>query len=96
MITPKNHEQTVREIPGKLFIIYFSRDCIFCRKAIASLIRMPENTLFTYAVCQVDGEKDFRMKEDLLSLPTFRVYENGVKIRETTGYNETYGARTVL
>lgn len=91
-ITPENHEQLIREVPGKLYIIYFSKDCVFCRKAIANLINMPENSLFTYAVCQVDDAKDFRMKENLLSLPTFRVYENGVKIRETNGYNKTYGA----
>ncbi len=90
-ITPENHEQAIREVPGKLYIVYFSKDCVFCRKAIASLISMPENALFTYAVCQVDDARDFRMKENLLSLPTFRVYENGVKIRETNGYNQTYG-----
>ena len=90
-ITPENHEQAIREIAGKLYILYFSKDCVFCREAIANLINMPENSLFTYAVCQVDDEKDFRMKENLLSLPTFRVYENGEKIRETNGYNQTYG-----
>ena len=91
-ITPENHEQVIREVPGKLYILYFSKDCVFCRHAIANLINMAENSLFTYAVCQVDGEKDFRMKENLLSLPTVRIYENGVKIRETNGYNRTYGA----
>ena len=91
-ITPENHEQAIREVPGKLFILYFSKDCVFCRKAIADLINMAENSLFSYAVCQVDDCKDFRMKENLLSLPTFRIYENGVKIRETNGYNQTYGA----
>ena len=91
-ITPENHDQAIREVSGKLYIIYFSKDCVFCRQAIASLINMPENSLFTYAVCQVDGEKDFRMKEKLLSLPTFRIYENGVLLHETNGYNRTYGA----
>ena len=91
-ITPENHEQAIREVPGKLLIVYFSRNCVFCRRAIANLIKMAENTLFTYAVCQVDDAKDFRMKENLLSLPTFRIYENGVKIRETNGYNQDYGA----
>ena len=91
-ITPENHEQAIREVPGKLYILYFSRDCVFCREAISNLIHMPENSLFTYAVCQVDDAKDFRMKENMLSLPTFRVYEDGVKIRETNGYNQTYGA----
>ena len=91
-IMPENHEKVIREVPGKLYILYFSKDCVFCRGAIANLINMPENALFTYAVCQVDGEKDFRMKENLLSMPTVRIYENGVKIRETNGYNRTYGA----
>ena len=91
-ITPENHEKVIREVPGKLYILYFSKDCVFCRGAIANLINMAENSLFTYAVCQVDDEKDFRMKENLLSLPTVRIYENGVKIRETNGYNRTYGA----
>ena len=91
-VTPENHEKAIRETAGKLYILYFSKDCVFCRKAIANLINLPENTLFTYAVCQVDGEKEFRMKENLLSLPTVRIYENGVKLRETTGYNRVYGA----
>ena len=91
-ITPENHEKVISEVPGKLYVLYFSKDCVFCRAAIANLIKMAENSLFTYAVCQVDGEKDFRMKENLLSLPTFRIYENGVKLRETNGYNHTYGA----
>ena len=91
-ITPENYEKTVRAVPGKLYIIFFSKDCVFCREAIINLINMPENSLFTYAVCQVDGEKDFRMKENLLSLPTVRIYENGVLLRETNGYNQTYGA----
>ena len=91
-ITPENHEQAIREISGKLYVLYFSRDCVFCRQAIVNLISLPENTLFTYAVCQVDDCKDFRMKEGLLSLPTVRIYENGVKLRETNGYDQTYGA----
>ncbi len=91
-ITPGNHDEVIRQISGKLYIIYFSRECIFCRQAIVNLINMPENTLFTYAVCQVDEQKDFRMKEGLLSLPTIRIWENGVKIRETNGYNRTFGA----
>ena len=91
-ITPENHEQTISEVSGKLYILYFSKDCVFCRQAIVNLINMPENSMFTYAVCQVDDEKDFRMKENLLSLPTVRIYENGVKIRETNGYNQAYGA----
>ena len=91
-VTPENHEKAIRETSGKLYILYFSKDCVFCRKAIANLINLPENTLFTYAVCQVDGEKEFRMKENLLSLPTVRIYENGVRLRETTGYNRLYGA----
>ena len=91
-ITPENHEQAISEVPGKLYVLYFSKDCVFCRQAIASLINMPENSLFTYAVCQVDDAKDFRMKENLLSLPTVRIYENGVKLRETNGYNRTFGA----
>ena len=91
-INPENHEQAIRETPGKLYILYFSKDCVFCRKAIANLISLPDNALFTYAVCQVDGEKDFRMKENLLSLPTVRIYENGVKLRETSGYDRVYGA----
>ncbi|MDO5445995.1 MAG: IscS subfamily cysteine desulfurase [Eubacteriales bacterium] len=90
-ITPENHENVIRQIPGKLYILYFSADCVFCREAVLELITMPENSLFTYAVCRVDEEKDFRMKENLLSLPTVRVYEDGVKIRETNGYNSTYG-----
>ena len=95
-ITPENHEKVIREVPGKLYVLYFSKDCVFCRGAISNLINMPENALFTYAVCQVDGEKDFRMKENLLSMPTVRIYENGVKIRETNGYNRTYGADTIF
>ena len=90
-VTPESHEEVLREIPGKLYIIYFSSECIFCKKAIIDLIRMPENTLFTYAVCQVDGCKEFRMKEKLLSLPTIRIYENGVMILEKNGYNQTFG-----
>lgn len=91
-ITPENHEEVIRQVSGKLYILYFSSDCVFCRQAVLELIRMPENTLFTYGVCQLDDEKDFRMKENLLSLPTVRIYENGKKIRETDGYNKTYGA----
>ena len=91
-ITPENHEQAIREVPGKLYILYFSKDCVFCRQAVINLIHMPENSLFTYAVCQVDGEKEFRMKENLLSLPTFRIYENGMILRETNGYNRIFGA----
>ena len=91
-ITPANHDEVLLQVPGKLYIIYFSKDCVFCRQAIINLISMPENTLFTYAVCQVDGFEDFRMKEGLLSLPTIRIYENGVKIRETNGYNRAMGA----
>ena len=90
-ITPANHDEALRQIHGKLYIIYFSKDCVFCRQAILNLISMPENTLFTYAVCQVDGFEDFRMKEGLLSLPTTRIYENGVKLRETNGYNRVTG-----
>lgn len=91
-ITPESHDEALRQIHGKLYIIYFSKDCVFCRQAIMNLINMPENTLFTYAVCQVDGFEDFRMKEGLLSLPTIRIYENGEKIRETNGYNRVMGA----
>ena len=91
-IMPENHDQVLREIPGKLYIVYFSRECIFCRQAIMNLINMPENPLFTFAVCQVDGHEEFRMKEGLLSLPTTRIYENGIKTLETNGYNQTYGA----
>lgn len=91
-ITPESHDEAVRQIYGKLYIIYFSRECVFCRQAIANIIKMPENTLFTYAVCQVDGYEEFRMKEGLLSLPTIRVYENGVKLHEANGYNQTLGA----
>lgn len=91
-ITPESHDEALRQIRGKLYIVYFSKDCVFCRQAIMNLISMPENTLFTYAVCQVDGFEDFRMKEGLLSLPTVRIYENGVKLRETNGYNRVTGA----
>ena len=91
-VTSKNHDQVISEVSGKLYILYFSKDCVFCRQAIVDLVNMEENSLFTYAVCQVDDEKDFRMKEKLLSLPVIRIYENGVMIRETNGYNRTYGA----
>lgn len=91
-ITPESHDEALRQIPGKLYIVYFSRECVFCRQAIINLIRMPENRLFSYAVCQVDDNREFRMKENLLSLPTIRIYENGVLMRETNGYNRTYGA----
>ena len=91
-ITPDKHEEAIRQAEGKLYIVYFSSDCIFCKQAIVNLINMPSNNLFTYAVCQVDGYEEFRMKEGLLSLPTIRIYENGLKLRETTGYNQTYGA----
>lgn len=91
-ITPENHESVIRQVPGKLYVLYFSADCVFCREAILDLINMPENSLFTYAVCNVDGEKDFRLKESMTSLPTVRVYENGALLRETDGYNETFGA----
>ena len=91
-ITPENHEQVINEVQGKLYILYFSKDCVFCRQAIVDLINMEENSLFTYGVCQVDDKNDFRMKEKLLSLPVVRIYENGLMIRETDGYNQTYGA----
>lgn len=91
-ITPENHDEVIKLVPGKLYILYFSAGCVFCREAIHDLINMPENSLFTYGVCQVDDAKEFRMKENLLSLPTFRVYENGKLIRETNGYSNTYGA----
>lgn len=91
-ITPESHDEALRKTNGKLYIIYFSTDCVFCRQAIINLINMPENKLFTYAVCQVDGYEDFRMKEGLLSLPTIRIYENGVKLTETNGYNRVMGA----
>lgn len=90
-ITPENHDEVIAKVPGKLYILYFSADCVFCREAVIDLINMPENSLFTYAVCQVDEAKDFRRNENILSLPTVRVYENGVKIRETDGYNRVYG-----
>ena len=61
-ITPESHAEALRQIKGKLYIIYFIKDCVFCRQAIMNLINMPENTLFTYGVCQVDGFEDFRMK----------------------------------
>ena len=57
-ITPQSHDEALRQTHGKLYIIYFSKDCVFCRQAIMNLINMPENTLFTYAVCQVDGFED--------------------------------------
>ena len=91
-IHPSQHEETIRQVPGKLYVLYYSTDCVFCRQAVLELIRMPENSLFTYAVCQVDGEKDFRMRENLLSLPTVRIYEDGRLLRETNGYNRSYGA----
>lgn len=91
-IFPSQHEEAIRQVPGKLYVLYYSTDCVFCRQAVLELIRMPENSLFTYAVCQVDGEKDFRMKENLLSMPTVRIYEDGRLLRETNGYSRTYGA----
>ena len=91
-VKPENHDQVINEVQGKLYILYFSKECIFCRQAIIDLTNMEENSLFTYAVCQVDDEKDFRMKENLLSLPVVRIYENGKLIHETNGYNQVYGA----
>lgn len=91
-ITSESHEETIKKIQGKLYILYFSLDCVFCRQALRDLIDMPDNSLFTYAVCRIDDDKDFRLKENILSMPTVRIYENGVIIQETDGYNETYGA----
>lgn len=91
-ITPENHDEAIRQMPGKLYVLYFSANCPVCRDAVRELIAMPENSLFVYAVCQVDDEAEFRAKEKLLVLPTVRVYENGALLRETSGYDRVYGA----
>ena len=95
-ITPENHDEAIKQIPGKLYILYFSTSCVFCREAIRELINMPDNTLFTYAVCQVDDDTDFRRKENILSMPTFRIYENGIMLQEISGYSRLYGASDAM
>lgn len=91
-ITPETHADAIRQTPGKLYILYFNTDCVFCRMAVLDLIRMPENALFTYAVCQLDGQNDFRLRENIVSVPTVRVYENGNILQEARGYNRALGA----